>query len=147
MSDESNVIAFPKKRLNTPISLGIGIETEEDVDERVEAVHRIHISNVLDAIVDTLIQQLIVAGFEIDDDDALPLSFISESIHALMSEHYGMYHPLQDVMEKTMSEDSPGVYQIRENIKIDTQHDEEEFEQTIEKITKAVTEDPCAVPS
>jgi hypothetical protein len=133
MSDESNVIAFPKKRRNTPFSTSLGVETEEDVDERVEAVHRIHISNILDAIVDTLIQQLIVGGFEIDDDDALPLSFISESIHSLMSEHYGLYHPFQDVMEKTMIENGEGVYQIRENIA--TQHNEKGIDASAETIT------------
>jgi hypothetical protein len=132
MKDTSNILVFPKKKISNPFDTG-PVQTEEDVKDRVEAVKHIHIDSVLDAIVETIIQQLMVGGFDTDEDDSKYIAFVAESLRALMCFNYNIFHPLQSVMDEAMVENDEGVYLLAENIEIHVDNEEKDIDELIEE--------------
>lgn len=119
MSEPSNILHFPKKKvMNSSDFSGGPVETQEDVNERIQAVKHIHIDGVLEAIIETVIQQLIVGGFDTCEDDAKGVAFVAESIRSLMSLKYDIYHPFHDIMEEILIQNDDDVFVLADNIHV-----------------------------
>lgn len=141
--DVSNVIAFPKKRIHNPEAFAGPVQTIEDVNEKVQAVRQIHVDNVLDGIVETVIQQLIVGGFDVDEPEAQDLAFAAEALRAMMCRQYEIFHPFQEIADKAMFEDDDGIFAIVEGLEVNFDTSDI-MEVALEEIEESSIEDGAA---
>lgn len=95
----NNVITFPSrnKQSGNPKSI-------EEVNANMELVKQVHIQETIETIAPKLFEQISVAGYALDEEgeDELEIkigAFIVEAIRSLLSKHYNIHHPFQDIAE------------------------------------------------
>jgi hypothetical protein len=122
-----NIIAFPKKKILNGSDFSGPVQTEDDVRERVEAVKHIHVDLILEAIIETIVQQLIVGGFDTDEGDSKSIAFVAEGMRSLMLAQYNIYHPFQDIMEHSLVENEEGIFIVADEIHMIVGNEEDEI--------------------
>lgn len=117
-----NVVAFPRSPL---IPEGLP-STPEQAKATVELVRHLFINEMTEALVGTLVQQMMAGGFNIlDVVHEKDFAFLIETVRSSLCKTIGLYHPIQDVSDHIMEEtDEEGVLRIAESISVKFQDDE-----------------------
>lgn len=119
MSEANNVIRFPVK----PSRMPDAPQTLEEVDASVDLIKKTHIQDTLEIVVPMLFDNLVIAGFDPNEQSTDFLkdgAFIVESIRSLLCKLYDMDHPLQQVASHmfVVNDDVDPSIVIDENIKV-----------------------------
>jgi hypothetical protein len=134
----SNIIPFPKQKIIKNENKEINIE---EVIENVETAKQFHIQETLSTILPILFNQIELSGFysdtSSDEDDEKGLLygvFIVESIKAMLSKHYNIHHPFQNLINNIFIKDeSSGTYKLVDKINVSLEK-HEDFEVNIEEL-------------
>ena len=127
-----NVIKFP----STPggeAALQKMPNTLEEVKANVELIRHVHINEVTEVIITTMIQQMMNGGFNImDDQHEKDFAFLIESVRSSLCKTVGIYHPFQDVSDKIMEQhaEEEGVLTIADHINVKFQNEENAIDDT-----------------
>jgi hypothetical protein len=119
-----NVIKFPGREPEEGVDRLPN--TLEEVKANVEAVRHVHINEITEIVMSTMVQQFMAGGFNIlDDEHRKDFGFLIEAIRSSLCKTVKMYHPFQDVSEKVMEEhDDSGIMTIANGISVKFQNDE-----------------------
>ena len=132
---KDNVVPFPGGR--NPLSPP---QTLEEVQKKTKIVKHIHIQNVLDAINDTLLQQIVAAGFDIkvdEEDFDKDVAFLMESLRSLLCKASDVYHPFQKLADNTFNEEE-GLLAVAESIHVNFKKDDDiTYKATANAVTSA----------
>ena len=110
-----NVIQFPGFKKNSPP------QSIEEINTNLENIKHIHVQETLALVVPMLFEQLVVAGFEFEEEteDVKSGALVVESLRSMLLHKYDMYHPFQEISESIFKEESPGVFLVNKSINID----------------------------
>ena len=106
MLNSNNVITFPKQspRVGAAPSL-------DSIQQSVDMMKHYHIQEAIAAIAPIIFTQLDIAGFPLPDDEdedceghIKDSAFIIESLRAMMTRHYGLYHPFQLIADNVFEQ-------------------------------------------
>ncbi len=117
----TNIIQFPPRNNGNPNEIPGLPGNMAEVRANLEAVRHVHINEVTEIIINTLVQQMVTGGFDImDEEHQKDFAFLIEAIRSSICKASGIYHPFQDVSEKIMEEcgDEPGVLIIADSINV-----------------------------
>lgn len=107
MTNENNVIAFPKQNNRAP-----NLELFRDkMDEAIAngTIHKAHAYEAANLFSTILIEHLTIAGFKVTKESNIKdLALVLEAIKSYMMKHYGLYHPLQTLSEEIFTHKSNG---------------------------------------
>ena len=95
MINSNNVITFPKQSLRVE-----AVPSMDSIQQNMDMMKHYHIQEAIATIAPIIFTQLDIAGFPIadeDDGDIKDSAFIIESLRAMMTKHYGVYHPFQRI--------------------------------------------------
>jgi|TARA_R110000851_G_scaffold141324_2_gene279181 hypothetical protein len=104
MSEESNVIPFPKEN----------IQKNEEFDEKILSSNILdikvnHINEALMIILPSIFNNIDLAGFppsdSIEEDDVKDINLIVESLRSLLCKYYDVSHPFQNLAEKVFEKE------------------------------------------
>lgn len=111
MSEDTNVVSFPKPYLGPPRNV-------EEATEDTDFFKLMHIEEGLDIVVPVLMNQLTSMGFfryDWDDPDTEKKAMmITEAIRAYMCEHHKIDHPLHEFSSNFFTYDKDGSLLINE---------------------------------
>jgi len=120
MAQTNNVIAFPiKQKCNKKIS------SRKEADNSLEATQQYYVQQTLNFLTPIIFGQLEVAGFAPNDPENIFVikegAFILEALRSRMYSHYGMYHPMQRLVDKLFvpDKDEEGMLTMASNLSID----------------------------
>lgn len=89
----SNVIKFPKGKLNTPP------QSMEELISSVEDTRKEHISYILDDIIPSLMQMLSFQGFHLDSEECEHTNvFMFEALESALYKAAGLEHWMHDIV-------------------------------------------------
>lgn len=136
MSDE-NVVMFPAKEevpkdnvvdISTDDSRYIPPNTIEEAKKKVEAVRQYHITTVVPVLIEMLLNQVQLAGFDvISEENKKDIACVYESLRSLLCKKYELYHPFQELAEKAFNEiDDGAALSIVDKINLEFSGDEPE---------------------
>jgi hypothetical protein len=95
----NNIINFP-----TNSNPNRKVSSRKEAENSLEETKQYYIQQTLNFLTPIIFSQLEIAGFAPDDPDDLFTikegAFILESLRSRMYSHYGLYHPLQKVVNK-----------------------------------------------
>ncbi len=101
MTKESNVIRFPKDRVDGPPL------SPEEVSDRIEGFQTDFVNQIAEILTTNVFSELSRAGCDFSDMETMHPSMIlvAESIIALHLRAVGIEHPLQDFADDVYSDD------------------------------------------
>lgn len=102
MSDaNTNVVMFPFARMVQREDGSIAPpQTIEEVHNRIIGLRQYHIQECLEPIVEMLMQQLVITGFDVSDDAyAKDVTVLVEALRSLMMKNSKVWHPFQELAE------------------------------------------------
>jgi hypothetical protein len=123
MTETDNVVPFPGRYKD-----GSPPRTLEEVAENVAAVKHYHIQESINTIVPIIFENLLMLGYEFDGEDPKQqknIALLVESITSLLSQHYGMEHPLIE-LANSMFYEQEGVLRFANMVISSPQQKEEE---------------------
>lgn len=95
----SNVIQFPKGKLNAPP------QNLEEIMETVEASRKEHIEMFLSVMVPYIFQKACDEGFDITQQSCIETNtFFLEALNAALCKSVGIYHPIHDVVSDIIND-------------------------------------------
>jgi len=104
MSENNNVIQFPKEKIQTPTQYDEKILSSNILDIKIN-----HINEALMIILPSLFNNIDIAGFPpseaIGDDDVKDINLIVESLRSLLCKYYDVKHPFQDLAENVFEKE------------------------------------------
>ncbi len=119
MAKSNNIIRFPSnnQKYNKKIT------SRKEADNNLEATQQYYVQQTLNFLTPIIFSQLEVAGFAPDDPEDIFIikegAFILESLRSRMYSHYGMYHPLQKLVDKLFIPDKEdGLLTLADSISI-----------------------------
>lgn len=142
MNKANNIILFPKINNNIQ-SKGID-EAIEEIQDNMEQVKYYHIEESIGNILPLLLNQIDIAGFDVDSEDdnhRKAVAFLIESVRSLLCYSHDVYHPFQKISSEVFSIDKEDenqfeiVYDLNINLRENDSEDETSLEtQELEKI-------------
>lgn len=95
--EKGKIILFPQRsdRIIPP-------KTLEEVYENTSYVKETHVDDSIDYLFEGLLEQIGLLGFPIREDIEKDHIFLYETIKSLLYNYYGLEHPIQELIEKTM---------------------------------------------
>ena len=119
MKETNNIIPFPK---GSKYSKKVASRTE--ADNSLEATQQYYVQQALNFLTPIIFSQLEIAGFApTNPDDVFTIkegAFILEFIRSRMYSHYGMYHPMQRIVDKLFipDKDEDGLLTLADSISV-----------------------------
>jgi hypothetical protein len=115
----NNVIQFPKQNSRQQEVIAL-----EDITRNVEMMKLYHIQETIANLAPMIFNQLEISGFNISDEETTDIkdgAFIVEALRSMMSKHYGIYHPFQQIAENVFAPDAEeiGALRIADSINIE----------------------------
>jgi hypothetical protein len=99
MSENNNVIQFPKEKMRTTTQYDEKILSTNILEIKVN-----HINEALMIILPSLFNNIDIAGFPTsepnENDDVKDINLVVESLRSLLCKYYNVNHPFQDLAEK-----------------------------------------------
>jgi len=117
---DDNVILFPVRELEEGEVSHLPT-TLEEVRANVEGIRHVYVNDITEAVMSTLVQQCMGAGFDVlDDEYKKDFGFLIEAIRSFLTHTIGIYHPFQDVSDNIMQEldDESGILLIADSINL-----------------------------
>lgn len=117
----NNVITFPKE-YHGPRVNGL---SANDINDNINMMKTYHIEETIYNLAPIIFNHLEISGFNlVNDDDEFAVkdgALILESIKSLLSKHYEIYHPFQNLAEAVFIEsgDDSNSLKIVENLNIE----------------------------
>lgn len=106
---ENNVVYL---EVNNPRLNVFAPKTLEEIEESIECIRATHIQHVIDEIAPKLMHYVMIAGFDIFDDEkdeefttSKDQALIIESLRSMLLRKYDMPHPLQILASRSFSFD------------------------------------------
>lgn len=98
MSANSNIVIFPKQKLNCPP------QTLEEMIEDIEMVRSEKVEYIIDDLVSDIFNLCSFEGFHLQADDThIHTVFFIEALKSALYSSVDMYHPLQEIAEQVIS--------------------------------------------
>jgi hypothetical protein len=119
MTKSNNVITFPGN-----VKYNKKISSRKEADTNLETTQQYYVQQTLNFLAPIIFGQLDVAGFAPGNPDDLFTikegAFILESIRSKMYSHYGLYHPMQKLVDKLFvpDKDEEGILTLADKISI-----------------------------
>jgi hypothetical protein len=120
-----NVVYFPVGDRD-PETPGMLPSTVEEMKASIQAVRHVHVNEITEVITGTLVQQMMVGGFDIlDESRKKDYAFMIETVRSTLCSTLDIYHPFRAVAEQIMEETpDPAVLRIADKIAVNFQDDE-----------------------
>jgi hypothetical protein len=110
----TKILSFPKKTTRSnPLP-----DSAHEAKMRLEDMQHVFMIDVLQVALETLCNQLALAGFEVLDEEK-NFAMMVESLKSVMSKTVGIYHPFQDIAEQVMGDpDEDGIMEIADGVNV-----------------------------